>query len=73
MPNAYCIRVQGHLDATWSDEFAGMQIVQRPEGITELHGTLADQAALHGVIQRIRDLGLVLLEVKWLGNESRSV
>jgi hypothetical protein len=58
----YEIRVEGHLAADWSDWFAGLAIRQEPGGETILSGPL-DQAALHGVLARIRDLGLVLIAV----------
>jgi hypothetical protein len=59
----YKIRIQGHLGPTWSDWFEGMTITNQPHGEAEITGTLADQAALHGVLLRIRDLGLPLLSV----------
>lgn len=59
----YEIRVQGHIDPGWTDWFGGMQIEQRPDGRSVLSGRLPDQAALHGVLTKIRDLGLPLLEV----------
>ena len=62
-PVLYEIRVQGELGEQWSEWFAGMAIVAGPEGTSVLRGVLADQAALHGVLARIRDLGLVLVGV----------
>ena len=59
----YQITVQGHLDSRWSDWFDGMTITNETNGETILRGRLADQAALHGVLIRIRDLGLPLLGV----------
>ena len=59
----YNIRVKGHLGPTWSDWFEGLTITNLPHGEAELIGTLADQAALHGVLLRIRDLGLPLVSV----------
>ena len=60
----YSIRVQGHLDQERSGWFDGLAITHTTEGETILSGPIADQAALHGVLLKIRDLGLSLLEVK---------
>ena len=58
----YEIRVKGHLSADWSDWFAGLTVRQEADGETALSGPL-DQAALHGILAKIRDLGLVLVAV----------
>jgi hypothetical protein len=58
----YEIRIQGRLDARWSAWFEGMEVVD-DEGSTLIRGQVADQAALHGLIQKVRDLGLPLLAV----------
>ena len=63
MDDTYRIRVSGHLDDRWSDRLGGLAIQRRDDGTTELIGPVVDQAALHGVIARIRDLGLPLLAV----------
>ena len=63
MTNTYCFRVKGRLDDRWSDWFGGMAIHLQEDGTTLLVGPVVDQAALHGVIARIRDLGLPLLSV----------
>ena len=60
----YAIRVQGHLDQERSGWFDGLTLTHTAEGETILSGPIADQAALHGVLLKIRDLGLTLLEVK---------
>ncbi|HEY2877243.1 hypothetical protein [Nocardioides sp.] len=58
----YEIRIQGRLDARWSAWFDGMELVD-DDGSTVIRGQVADQAALHGLIQKVRDLGLPLLSV----------
>lgn len=59
----YEIRVKGHLAPSWSETFDGMQIILTPDGGTILSGAVADQAALHGLLARIRDLNLILISV----------
>jgi hypothetical protein len=66
----YEIRVEGHLAADWSDWFDGLAVCQEPKGHTVLSGSL-DQAALHGVLAKIRDLGLVLVAVRKVGREEK--
>ena len=63
MGDTYRIRVTGHLDDRWSDSLGGLAIHLQEDGTTLLVGPVVDQAALHGVIIRIRDLGLPLLSV----------
>jgi hypothetical protein len=63
MDTCYHIRVKGHLDSHWSAWFNGLLISNEANGETVLRGPLADQAALHGVLIKIRDLGLPLLAV----------
>ena len=64
MSEFYRIRVGGHLDDRWSDRLGGLAVQRQEDGTTLLVGPVVDQAALHGVIIRIRDLGLPLLSVK---------
>jgi hypothetical protein len=59
----YEIRLQGHLDRRWSAWFDGLTLSLEPDGTTVIHGDIADQAALHGLLQRVRDIGLPLLSV----------
>jgi hypothetical protein len=59
----YEIRIQGRLEERWSAWFDGMDVVTDPDGSTVIRGRVADQAALHGLIQKVRDLGLPLLSV----------
>ncbi len=62
-PITYEIRVEGLIDKMWSDWFNGMTITHENETETVLLGALPDQTALHGVLDRIRDLGLGLISV----------
>ena len=61
MPSYYQIKIKGHLDTHWSAWFDNLTITNEANGTAVLHGRLADQAALHGVLIKIRDLGLPLL------------
>ncbi|MEJ2208047.1 MAG: hypothetical protein P8129_03315 [Anaerolineae bacterium] len=62
----YQICVEGHLDDVWAEWFEGLELAHGREGVSTLSGPVADQAALHGLLTRVRDLGLVLLSVKRL-------
>jgi hypothetical protein len=62
-PPIYEIRLQGHLDTGWTSWFEGMTITLTDDGDTVLSGPVVDQAALHGLLKRVRDLGLPLLSV----------
>ena len=62
-PGWYEIRFQGHLDDRWSPLFDGLSLEPQPDGVSLLRGRVVDQAALHGVLARLRDLGLPLLSV----------
>ena len=62
----YVIRLQGHLDDSWADWFDGLTFTHESDGTTTLTGEILDQAALHGVLKKIRDLGLPLLSVNHL-------
>jgi hypothetical protein len=63
----YQIKVKGILDSKWSDWFDGLVITPLPSGVTLLTGPVFDQAALHGVLNKIRDIGLPLLAVNRVG------
>ncbi len=60
----YRIRVEGHLGSAWSEWFAGMTLAQTEAGDTILSGPVLDQAALHGLLAKIRDLNLMLIAVE---------
>lgn len=60
----YTIRVEGHIEDSWSSWFEGMAIDHEASGETILSGPLVDETALHGVLIKIRDLGLPLVEVR---------
>ncbi len=59
----YQIRLKGHLDSRWAEWFGGMSLTQASDGTTVLVGPVADQAALHGLLQKLRDLGMTLISV----------
>ena len=61
--STYQIKLEGHLSPLWEAEFEGFTITQAESGITCLTGPVIDQAALHGLLRKIRDLGLPLVSV----------
>ncbi|MPZ99122.1 MAG: hypothetical protein GEU80_07240 [Dehalococcoidia bacterium] len=65
-PERHEIRVEGHLDVRWADWVEGMAFTHEVDGTTTLTGPLADQAALHGVLNRMRDLGVPIVSVRRL-------
>jgi hypothetical protein len=62
-PMVYQIRIEGHLGQHWSDWFGGLTITLEDNGETLLTGPVVDQAALHGLLKKVRDLGMPLLSV----------
>ena len=62
-PTIYEIRIDGHLDREWSDWFEGLAVTLAEDGTTLLSGPVADQAALHGILKKVRDLGMPLISV----------
>ncbi len=62
-PMAYQIRIKGHLSAQWTDWFEGLTITLEDNGETLLTGPVVDQAALHGLLRKVRDLGMPLISV----------
>jgi len=69
----YEIRVRGHLEARWANHFEGLTITLEENGSTLLNGPLADQAALHGILKKVRDLGLTLLSVNSVEPDTKEV
>ena len=65
-PGRYEIRLRGHLDSRWAAWFDGLTLTQQSDGTTILGGPVTDQAALHGLLQKVRDLGLPLVSVTQL-------
>ena len=59
----YEIRLKGHLEPRWADWFDGLTLTQESDGTTVLSGSVVDQAALHGLLGKVRDLGLPLIAV----------
>ena len=66
----YEIRLKGHLDARWAAWFDGLTLTQDTDGTTAIRGPVVDQAALHGLIQKVRDIGLPLVSVTRVDPES---
>lgn len=59
----YRIRVRGHLASRWADWFDGMTLTREGDGTTVIHGTVADQSALHGLLRKLNDIGVPLISV----------
>ena len=71
LPTVYQIRVKGHLGRHWIDWFEGLAIKLEDDGNTLLTGPILDQAALHGILKKVRDLGMPLLSVNSVGLDSQ--
>jgi hypothetical protein len=65
-PGRYEIRLKGHLDARWAAWFDGLTLTRDSDGTTIIYGPVTDQAALHGLLQKTRDLGLPLISVTYV-------
>jgi len=71
MMSDFCeIIVKGHLDIDWSGWFEGLTVTHNDKGETMLSGQIRDQAALYGIIAKMRDMGLFLILVKYIAGES---
>jgi len=68
-PTVYQVRIKGHLGRQWSDWFGGLTITLEDSGDTLLTGPVADQAALHGLLRKVRDLGMPLISVNHAGRD----
>ena len=68
----YEIRIEDGLDQRWTAWFDGMQITNEPDGVTVITGVVADQRALHGLLAKVRDLGLPLLSVQRIEQDNSS-
>jgi hypothetical protein len=66
-PARYEVRLKGHLDSRWAAWFDGLSLTNESDGTTIICGPVADQAALHGLLQKVRDLGLPLISVTQAG------
>src|SRR5260370_7297789 len=62
-PGRYEIRLRGHLDSRWAAWFDGLSLTNESDGTTIIYGPVVDQAALYGLLQKVRDLGLPLVSV----------
>jgi hypothetical protein len=71
MPEYYEIKIKGQLDQRWSEWFAGLTLTYLEGNMTLLSGSLDDQAALHGLLERIRDLNLMLISVSCGGQPTQ--
>ena len=72
-PTIYQIRIKGHLDQQWTDWFEWVTITLEENGDTLLTGPVVDQAALHGLLKKVRDLGMPLLAVNRVGSDQADV
>lgn len=69
----YEIRLQGHLNLNWIGWFEGLAITLKEDGHTLLTGPVVDQAALHGLLKKVRDLGMILVSVRSVGDGPQDV
>ena len=70
-PDRYEIRLQGQLDDRWSDWFEGFSLTSERDGTSTLTGPVTDQAALHGLMRRVGNLGMTLISVNILGRREQ--
>lgn len=72
MATSYQLRVDGHLDDHWSAWFGGLTLTHENDGTTSLSGLVPDQAALHGLLMKVRDLGIALISVEVIDPPAKS-
>jgi hypothetical protein len=70
-PAHYELRIEGHLDERWSVWFGGLTLIREDDGTTTLRGAVTDQAELHGLLSKVRDLGATLISVKTIDAPGR--
>jgi hypothetical protein len=70
-PIVYQIRIEGHLRPQWAEWFEGLSVSLEPDGTTLLSGPVIDQAALYGLLKKVRDLGMPLLAVNQVAIQSQ--
>jgi hypothetical protein len=71
-PMVYQIRVRSHLNSDWTDWFEGLTITCEENGNTLMTGPIIDQAALHGLLKKVRDLGMLLISVNPIHRENQN-
>ena len=72
-PTIYEIKLQGHLDEKWYEWFYDMAITHEQDGTTTLRGPLPDQAVLHSVLDRVRDMNLPLISVNKIKSDGQTI
>ena len=72
-PAHYELRIEGHLDEHWSAWFGGLAVIREHDGTTTLRGAVTDQAELHGLLAKVRDLGTTLISVKTIDAQRADV
>ena len=72
-PTGYQLRVAGHLDHYWSPWFGDLTLTHEDDGTTSLTGSVSDQAELHGLLTKIRDLGVTLISLEAVGARSTPI
>ncbi|MEO3859975.1 hypothetical protein [Acrocarpospora sp. B8E8] len=72
-PGRYEIRLKGHLDSRWAAWFDGLSLTNESDGTTVIHGPVVDQAALYGLLRKLRDVGLPLISVTQVESDQPDV
>ncbi len=72
-PVVYQLRLQGHLGSEWADWFGGLTLTPEENGVTLLTGPVPDQAALFGLLKKVRDLGLTLISVSQVDHSEKEI